>query len=518
VNVILIDHEAEQPKSNFRLIRLCEWAGFNYGDFQHVTIRYDNPRPWEAIGGSNVLLPMGPRATDSFGIPGGVNFGRGYVYQRGMGSSLSHLIPTVAPGFIQRGNAKYSAAFINDLQKAVHLSREGLPAEFTNYLLDPTPLQAYEWALEYRRYLSANPSTYLAFDIETPGKGEDEEDADTDSDAPDRTWHIDRIGFSYRPYHALSIPWEPVHMATIRLLMEGNGSKVVWNAGFDVPRVRREGVAIEGTIHDGMVAWHILHTDLPKRLGFVATFTCPWQPAWKHLSGAKPAFYNATDADVELRSMLKIEDELRRTGMWDVYQKDVLDLEPILDHMHHRGMPIDFGVRLDRAVKLAERLKTTRSEMEQCVPLEARRIAIVYKKTPKDITGLYGRDSTAVVPTCTGCGLRRPGKAHFKRFKKKLNPCAESSVAETIEPTIEYFRLSDFTPSRDQLVRYHEHLKRPCPRTYDKKSRTQKISFAEKQLKELLLKYPSDPLYGKILEYRALDKLAGTYIGRPIEP
>jgi hypothetical protein len=33
----------------------------------------------------------------------------------------------------------------------------------------------------------------------------------------------------------------------------------------------------------------------------------------------------------------------------------------------------------------------------------------------------------------------------------------------------------------------------------------------------LMLKYPSDPLYNNILNYRSIDKLAGTYIGRPSE-
>jgi hypothetical protein len=30
-------------------------------------------------------------------------------------------------------------------------------------------------------------------------------------------------------------------------------------------------------------------------------------------------------------------------------------------------------------------------------------------------------------------------------------------------------------------------------------------------------KYPEDPLYPVVMEYRKLDKIAGTYIGRPSE-
>jgi DNA polymerase I-like protein with 3'-5' exonuclease and polymerase domains len=357
----------------------------------------------------------------------------------------------------------------------------------------------------------------LAFDIETPGKGEDEEDVDTDSDAPDATWHIHRIGFSYRGLHALSIPWEPAFMAAIRLLLEGDGEKIVWNSGFDVPRIRRAGVRIPGIIHDGMVAWHILHSDLPKKLGFVATFVCPWQPAWKHLSGAKPAFYNATDADVEWRAMEVIEQELRQSGLWDVYQRDVLDLEPILIHMQERGMPIDNTIRADRAVRLSLLRKDTLLQLERVTPIESRKIEHVYVTTPKSLDGLLSRPGTRTVSVCSGCGCQRPRKEHFKKFVRRSNPCSEASPVEQVVQVEEWYRLSDFTPSRDQLIRYHQHLGRQLPTVYDRKEKKRKVSFDEKALKKLILSYPLDPVYPLVLEYRSLDKIAGTYIGRPSE-
>jgi hypothetical protein len=356
----------------------------------------------------------------------------------------------------------------------------------------------------------------LAFDIETPGKGDDEEEAEV-GDAPDRTWNIERIGFSYHGLAALSIPWSGEYFAAIRCLLESPGDKVVWNAGFDVPRVRRAGIPARGVIHDGMVAWHILHTDLPKRLGFVATFTCPWQPAWKHLSGAKPAYYNATDADVEYRSMEFIERELRRAGLWEVYVRDVVELEPILVHMQTMGMPIDPDVRADRAGKLAAKLVEIKQEMETLIPLEARKVAHVYKSTPAERTGLMERPGSRQVRVCSTCGAERPRKDHFKRFVKKSNPCADGKPVEREVSVSEYYRLAEFTPSRDQLVRYHQHLKRPLPTVYDKVKRDRRVAFDEANLRRLMLKYPDDKLYSLVLQYRSIDKLAGTYVGRPIE-
>lgn len=505
--ICLVEHEWD--KSDFRLARLCEWAGFS----QSALGRCDITSGLSKYPPASVYMPLGERATAHMGVTQPVLTSRGYVWE----IDGKRIIPSVSPKFIQKGMAKYSAAFINDLQKAGRIDREGMPPQITSYLLDPYPLAALQWAEEYRRHLGNDPGLYLAFDIETPGKGDEEDDLDLDSDAPDRTWNIDRIGFSYRGFSALSIPWAPEYLAAIRLLLGSSGPKVVWNAGFDVPRVRRASVNISGIIHDGMVAWHILHSDLPKRLGFVATFTCPFQLAWKHLSGARPAFYNATDADVELRSMITIEKELIASNLWDVYQKDVLDLEPILVHMHEMGMPVDAEIRLDRAIKLQDAIGGAKEAMRAAVPLAARRIAHAYINTPSNTEGLHSRDGVRRTTRCAHCGLLKPRKDHFKRYVKKVNPCVDAGIEEISVSVTEWYRLADFTPSRDQLIRYHNHLGRALPKVYDKRTRSQKVSFGERQLKELTGLYPNDVLYSSILEFRKLDKLAGTYIGRPSE-
>lgn len=522
-------------KAGFRLSRLIEWAGLDRGKFDIFNTVWCRPpenrlegewyekdslahcraHHWEhLLANYRVIVPMGNIPTSAFLGKKGILSLRGYVYDGPYGARV---IPTVHPSFIQRGQSRWSAPFIHDLQKAVELARNGMPPQLTSYTLDPSPLAALQWADAYLGHLRNNPGAYLAFDIETPGKGDDEESADTDPSAPDRTWKIERIGFSYQGLSALSVPWEPSYFAAIRILLGSSGAKVVWNHGFDVPRIRRAGVEIRGTIHDGMVAWHILHTDLPKRLGFVATFTCPWQPAWKHLSSARPAYYNACDADVELRSMLKIESELRAAGLWDVYQRDVLDLEPILVHMHEKGMPIDEEIRADRATKLATLQRESRVAMESYVPLASRRIAHVYKTEPRDTTGLLSRPTTRPTNRCSLCGCLKPRKDHFRKLVKKVNPCSTGQVVSHEESAVEFYRLAPFTPSREQLMSYHALLKRKNPTKWDKKARKFRVSFDEESLKKLILDFPDDKLYPEILNYRSLDKLAGTYIGRPVE-
>ena len=522
-----------EGKAGFKLTRLIEWAGFNREQFdifnavwcrppdnkldgeiyESGAISHCRSAHWSSLlGRSRVLVPLGNVPMRAILGRTGITKDRGYIWSADSGH---HVIPTVHPSYIQRGQSRWSAPFIHDIQKAVKVAAEGVPPQLTTYRLDPLPYEALCWARDYLTALRDDPSIYLAFDIETPGKDDDEDEIDTDTDAPDRTWRIDRVGFSYRGLSALSVPWEPAYFAAIRLLLESAGPKVVWNQGFDVPRIRRAGFGIDGIIHDGMVAWHVLHSDLPKSLRFVATFTCPFQPAWKHLSSARPAFYNATDADVELRSMIHIEQSLRDAGLWDVYVRDVVELEPILIHMHQKGMPVDAEVRLDRARKLAEQFALVRSQLEDAVPREARRIDHVYKETPKDVTGLLSRPGTRLVRRCSVCGLAKPRRDHTKRFVKKANPCADAPINEVEESVSEFYRLSPFSPSRDQLIRYHQHLGRPLPTVWDKKAHKRRVSFGERQILDLRGKYPLDPIYGLVIEYRTIDKIAGTYIGRP---
>lgn len=526
------ERDAGEPfvgKAGFKLTRLIEWAGFDRGrfdiwnavwcrppgnilsgsEYESSAIAHCRTAHWDKlIARASILVPMGNTALNALTGRKGILETRGYVRP---GPSGTLIVPTVHPSFIQRGQSKYSAAFIHDLQKAVNLTITGLPAEFVDYRLDPSPAEAYAWALEY---LHQTPLPRLAFDIETPYKGEDEGDLDTDDDS-DETYTILRVGFSYRGLSALSVPFAAPYYPAIRLLLSSPGEKVVWNASFDVPRLAANGFPLNGPLHDGMVAWHVLHSDLPKGLAFVATFTCPYQEEWKHLSKSRPAFYNATDADVEWRSMEVIERELRRVGLWQVYERDVLELDPILTYMSSMGMPIDPLIREEKAEQLAIRQADLMTEMESLIPPEARRIAHVYKSPPKERTGLSSRRGSRSEHHCSRCGAPRPGKAHFKRFVKKNNPCADAGTVDRIIDVDEYYRLAPFKPSREQLMRYQAVMNRPVPGKWDKKLGRRRPSMDARSIKDLMRKYPLDKLYQNVLDYRQADKIAGTYIGRP---
>ena len=155
------------------------------------------------------------------------------------------------------------------------------------------------------------------------------------------------------------------------------------------------------------------------------------------------------------------------------------------------------------------------ASMVAAVPLEARIIDHVFVNPPADPSGLFVRPGVRSVRSCPACGLSKPPKAHFQTFKKKVNPCAGLSPVSGEVKVDEYYRLAEWKPSRVQLIRYQETLGRPVPTAWDKKTRSRKPSMDEKALKGLVKKYPDDKLYPLILEFRTLDKIAGTYIGRP---
>lgn len=533
--------EASAPfigRAGFRLTRLLEWAGLDRSrfdiwntvwcrpphnqlegmDYAQAAITHCRQHHWDRlIGRARVLVPMGNVALNALNGQKGILKLRGYITP---GPQETHLVPTVHPSFIQRGQSKYSAAFIHDVQKAVTLAEDGMQFYPKQYVIDPPAEVALQWAHTYTAYLAAHPTVRVAYDIETPYKSDDEEDLGRDW----RDNFIWRIGFSYQRNEALTVPWTPPYIPAIRHILESEGEKVVWNAGFDTPIIRSNGVEVRGMIHDGMVAWHILHSDLPKKLEFVATFTCPYQSAWKHLSGRSPGLYNCTDADVECQSMEVIEAELRKVGLWEVYERDVVQLEPILTHMHHAGMPIDAEVRQDRAGKLAEKQQALIREAEASVPHETRNWSPKdgYKKSPKDTTGLITVRVEDTVRRCSFCGVVSPPKSHFKTYKRLTakrpqNPCHEAGIQTQREVVERYARLTPFKISREQLVRYQQHTRRQIPTMYDKRTQSRKVTMDRKAVQKLAQKYPTDPLYRAVLEYRILDKIAGTYIGRPLE-
>ena len=435
-----------------------------------------------------VIVPLGNTALHQFTWgDGDVLKMRGYP----MPWRRSILLPSVHPSYILRGNANYEAVLIHDLQRAVGLAQQGWHPATTQYVLDPSPEVALAWLDKFLP--SGRP---VSFDIETSDKRREEDELDLRSSAP-----ITRISFALNPYEALSIPATKLFAPIIHRALGSDNPKIVWNASFDVPRLEAKGFVVKGQIFDGMIAWHVLHSDLPKSLGFVASMLLPDQARWKHLNRQSPAYYNAADSDVALRITERVWSLLKAVKMWDVYQEQIVDVEPVYQHMHHAGMRVDPDIRRQHAQTLHTKLITLNTEIQTLVPAmlkpckRYKQVAKAKEKYPEGSVVTV----TAEVKYCPAC--QKTGKFSTK------HPCGVPLETRRI-PAEEWEVVLPFVTSWQGIQAYqdfqhHRAVRRQGKRTTD-----------ETALRSTMLKYPKDPFYPLILDIREVQKLAGTYIGK----
>ena len=435
-----------------------------------------------------VIMPLGNTALHQF------TWGDGDVLaMRGFPQPWRQatLLPSVHPSYILRGNANYEAVLIHDLQRAVALAQSGWHPAQTAYVLDPSPEVALAWL---DRFLPTGRP--LSFDIETADKRREEDELDLRSSAP-----ITRISFALNAHAALSIPASTPYHHVIRHALGAPNPKIAWNMNFDVPRLEAKGFKVAGVVYDGMIAWHVLHSDLPKSLGFVASMLLPDQPRWKHLNRQSPAFYNAADSDVALRITERVWALLKGVGMWQVYQEQIVDVEPVYQHMHTMGMRVDADVRRTHAETLHTKLTTLTAEIQDLVPalLKPAKHYKQFKKAKAKFPEGHPIDVTATVKRCPQCG--KQGKLTAK------HPCPVA-LEDVHIATQEWAVTLPFVVSWQGIQAYQDFF------THKPVTRQGKRTTDETAIRSTMLKYPDDPFYPLVLALREVQKLAGTYIGK----
>jgi len=409
------------------------------------------------------------------------------------------------PAYLLRGNTHLWPVVASVFERAVEISNNGLVIENgENYLLDPSVYPFQSWIEGYKLSLTVVPDNPLSYDIETPYKkktdAEDELGKDEDSDHT-----ILRISFSYwlngRTY-TVSVKWSAENMAGIEELFTVAPFVLGWNSDkYDYPRVSRY-IRIRGVCLDGMVAWHILNSAMPKALGFVTPYFWKNTLMWKHLADSKPAFYNAKDADAALRCFMGTKNYLLENGLWAVYERHWIELNKALNYMSGEGVLLDAGARATAEEQLTRDLNSIEEKMEMVVPKEARKFK-PYKKRPKDESKTLV-EATKEYPAkyCEVCGEYRPTKSHKKR-------CETTTVVSLPLPQTIWLEPQEFKVSKVGLTSYQAALKHQA--IVDR--RAGKVTFDADAIVKLAKKYPRDPLYPLILDHRKVSKLLGTYIG-----
>lgn len=440
------------------------------------------------------------------------------------------------PAFLVRGKTYLWPVVRFVFKRALEVSKGGMRLAEPNYLLDPSVVTFDDWCAGYEQELTRVPDSPLSYDIETPYKKkvkDEEELSKEEGDLPDD--HIIlRIGFSYwnsssNTTSTVSIKWSAEFMAAIERLFQVATYVLGWNSDkYDYVRVRRY-VEINGIGLDGMVAWHILNTSLPKALGFVTPYYNQDVLMWKHLADDQPAFYNAKDAEMALLNFRGIKEDLIKNRLWQVYERHWIDLYKAIKYMTGVGVLRDNKMRQDAEINMSTLLDGIEERMEAAIPDDARDVKI-YKTMPKVLKPIYELfpeprsvddveklialckdtpeglfETTREYPTdvCSTCGLERPD-----RWKKHKSLCGGSTTTQTI-PQIVWGSYLDFKISKKRMTSYQASFAHQAVR--DRKEH--KVTFNADAIEILMKKYPNDKLYPEILKHRKVGKLLSTYVG-----
>lgn len=500
-------------------------ATYEYEAIQHCR------QYWEkeiSIFRPKVIIAAGEVATRTLtghtGKKRSVSHVRGYPLE----SPYGIVVPTYHPSFIMRGNQNLLGVVVLDFLKASAIAKEGFTKREVDYTLSPTIPQAEEFARRVREC----PGVLLAFDIETdysltedefdlhtrePQENQDPEDLPAqDPTAQDlqkiAEGKILSIQFSLSPGTAIFLPWVGRFAEIAREILQMRNPKVGHNAyRFDVPKLREAGISVAPPIMDSMWMFHHLQPDLSGHynLQSVGSFY-GMDVAWKHLATTNPEFYGCVDVDVLQRIMQRLPEEMRRRGVWEGYQRHVVELEPVLDGMSQRGIPVNDDARTALGEELGREKDSIFDKLQRLVPDELKNVSKKegYVREPVVTTGMVRRNfNVQLAETRTerkGCtckrGCKRCGKSHFRDVVVK--------TGRTIDATVErWTRIEPFTPSNKQMVRYIKWKGHPV-QIHPKEDRETADTMALRKLERTT----HDPLYRLVLDYRQAEKILSTYV------
>ena len=336
------------------------------------TIRRFRPR---------VILALGNVATRALtGLVGpklGVSSLTGFVLpSRYDGVSV---IPCFHPSYLRRGKMSHFGILLRALKLAIAVARANTQpvtptpdAPPSGYIMYPTEEQANDYVNQ------ASSAEWLAYDIETPYST-----AEDSAEEADGAHTIKSIQFSSARGTGIFFPWREPYISPARRLLSSSVAKLGWNNWrFDDPVLRANSCHIDGESHDLMWAWHHLQPDLPRGLQFAAA-QMGWPWPWKHLAMAKEQFYGIVDCDALQYLAPLILGGLREKGLWRGYSRHVVALNPVLERMSARGMPVDPEAFAEVVATLEADHKAAKQRMQELVPDEIK-AKKVYKKPRPD--------------------------------------------------------------------------------------------------------------------------------------
>lgn len=460
-----------QGRSGGLLNRLYSRLGWDRDSIRMVVAQEGDDGFWDQ---PSVMLAMGSLAVrNALRLPK-----KDFKLENWHGCPSGKIVPTFHPNHALT-KPGMTGALLFDLKVAQDVLQRRWREEPAELIVDPPA----EWFREWVKGFLHCTSSWLAVDIETPQKmkaGKDEGKLEEDP-----SFEIIRINFSYNPDQGVTVPWAGQYIPLIKMLLKAAQTTCYWNSRYDVPRLKANDCPVGANPYDFMVAWHLLQSDLPKGLGFVAPFFSSFGP-WKHLSGSDPGTYAAIDAVQTLRCARGIARDLEKGGQWEIFLRHFHDLDTYVLHPAEEvGLPVDetlldaFGVKLEG--KKREFLDKICSQV------------------PPDALALHPKKGWKKAKT-------KPFSVTYKRGKEKL--VVEYQLADLMEFKERWFVEAPFNPaSNPQLLAY---MKWKGDKGGKAKGAKTDAPSTNKLVLEGLAK--KNPFYKDILDFRAVTKVKGTYV------
>lgn len=217
--------------------------------------------------------------------------------------------------------------------------------------------------------------------------------------------------------------------------------------------------------------------------------------------------------------------DLQERGAWRSYQKYVVELEPVLEAMSARGMPVSPAAHAALTAQLRELYGAAEGAMQALVPDECKPFVPGngYKKLPKDFSA-----EGPLLPKASGSP-----KPEFANNAGSDSPASTSNLKASVGvggldalgvggPSIEgpsfllrkfpdgeerWVRLKKWKPSHAGLIRYMRHRGHAVPRDW----KSSKETTNEDELKRLA-KRTKDILYETVLEYRQIGTVLNNHL------
>lgn len=253
-------------------------------------------------------------------IEGNISMWRGAYFPATIGGKTFPCVAAFHPSFIYRQRVRRGSdkerivdmwgTTVADVRKAWRCSAEsGYHVSPQYYSLEPS-----EEEVEHTLLHTINCETDLvAADIENEPSG-----------------FIDIIGYSYGDGKVIVVPSTDKNVAT-QIRFWRKQPRLVWqNSPYDVVKIRRDwNVFVPDPEWDTLLMHYLLYNYLPHSLAFLGSVYCTI-PFWKDQIDINRRKYNAIDVDITRKCCLRMIDELRFTGQYDLARRRHRTLAAVL--------------------------------------------------------------------------------------------------------------------------------------------------------------------------------------------